>query len=99
MDFPVNHTEGSVWVTFRGPGIIDSDEMDCSVGNGTSLRMTVTEDKTPTATYIGIGPPTYQELLELYPAKFTWQELKTFVNSGSVFRTCLPILPSNRRPQ
>lgn len=46
--------------------------------------MTVTEDKAPTTTYAGIGPPTYQELLEHYPAKFTWQELKTFVNSGSV---------------
>ncbi|KAF8882026.1 hypothetical protein CPB84DRAFT_1791182 [Gymnopilus junonius] len=29
------------------------------------------------------GPPTREELLVHYPAKFTWQQLKTFVNSGS----------------
>ena len=46
--------------------------------------MTVTEDKAPTTTHIGAGLPTYQELVDHYPAKFTWQELKTFVNSGSV---------------
>lgn len=28
------------------------------------------------------GPPTRQELLVYYPAKFTWTQLKTFVNSG-----------------
>ena len=59
--------------------------MDWNVGNGTSSRMTVTEDKGPATTRAGTGPPTYQELLEHYPAKFTWEELKTFVNSGSVF--------------
>jgi len=31
------------------------------------------------------GPPTREELLVYYPAKFTWEQLKTFVNSGSVF--------------
>ncbi|PPR03508.1 hypothetical protein CVT24_006996 [Panaeolus cyanescens] len=30
------------------------------------------------------GPPTREELLVHYPAKFTWDQLKTFVNSGSV---------------
>jgi len=47
-------------------------------------RMTVTEGKALVTTYVGNGLPTYQELLDHYPAKFTWQELKTFVNSGSV---------------
>ena len=28
------------------------------------------------------GPPTKEELLAHYPAKFTWTELKTFINSG-----------------
>ncbi|KAG6891511.1 hypothetical protein C0992_005044 [Termitomyces sp. T32_za158] len=28
------------------------------------------------------GPPTKRELLIFYPAKFTWTQLKTFVNSG-----------------
>lgn len=28
------------------------------------------------------GPPTREELLVHYPAKFTWTQLKTFVNSG-----------------
>ena len=30
------------------------------------------------------GPPTREELLTRYPAKFTWNQLKTFVNSGWV---------------
>lgn len=29
-----------------------------------------------------LGPPTREELLVHYPAKFTWTQLKTFVNSG-----------------
>lgn len=32
------------------------------------------------------GPPTKEELLAYYPAKFTWKQLKTFVNSGCVAR-------------
>ena len=28
------------------------------------------------------GPPTREELLVHYPAHFTWEQLKTFVNSG-----------------
>lgn len=28
------------------------------------------------------GLPTREELLVHYPAKFTWNQLKTFVNSG-----------------
>ncbi|KAG1855865.1 hypothetical protein C8R48DRAFT_608803 [Suillus tomentosus] len=30
------------------------------------------------------GPPTREELLAYYPAKFTWHQLKTFVNSGDL---------------
>ncbi|KAJ3569388.1 hypothetical protein NP233_g5081 [Leucocoprinus birnbaumii] len=30
------------------------------------------------------GPPTKEELLVHYPAKFTWEQLKTFVNSGDL---------------
>ncbi|KAG1799437.1 uncharacterized protein HD556DRAFT_128290 [Suillus plorans] len=30
------------------------------------------------------GPPTRKELLAHYPAKFTWHQLKTFVNSGDL---------------
>lgn len=31
---------------------------------------------------VGTGRPTREELLAHYPAKFTWTQLKTFVNSG-----------------
>lgn len=31
------------------------------------------------------GPPTREELLAYYPAKFTWHQLKTFVNSGYLY--------------
>ncbi|KAK0439890.1 hypothetical protein EV421DRAFT_1712963 [Armillaria borealis] len=30
------------------------------------------------------GPPTKEELIVYYPAKFTWNQLKTFVNSGDL---------------
>ncbi|RDB17946.1 hypothetical protein Hypma_000964 [Hypsizygus marmoreus] len=30
------------------------------------------------------GPPTREELLVYYPAKFTWTQLRTFVNSGDL---------------
>ncbi|CDO69905.1 hypothetical protein BN946_scf184884.g64 [Trametes cinnabarina] len=30
------------------------------------------------------GPPTREEMLVYYPAKFTWKQLKTFVNSGDL---------------
>ena len=35
------------------------------------------------------GPPTKEELLVHYPAKFTWSQLKTFVNSGCVSLLCV----------
>ena len=31
---------------------------------------------------LGKGPPTREELLVYYPAKFSWHQLKTFINSG-----------------
>ncbi|EPQ51085.1 hypothetical protein GLOTRDRAFT_118126 [Gloeophyllum trabeum ATCC 11539] len=33
---------------------------------------------------LGTGPPTREELLVYYPAKFTWHQLKTFINSGDL---------------
>ncbi|KAH9851714.1 hypothetical protein C2E23DRAFT_732402 [Lenzites betulinus] len=33
---------------------------------------------------LGTGPPTREEMLAYYPAKFTWRQLKTFVNSGDL---------------
>lgn len=36
----------------------------------------------PHTVQMGEGPPTKEELLVYYPAKFTWKQLKTFVNSG-----------------
>lgn len=37
------------------------------------------------------GPPTREELLRYYPAKFSWTQLKTFVNSGLVRLYCLDV--------
>ena len=39
---------------------------------------------TPEIVPLGTGPPTREELLVHYPAKFTWKQLKVFVNSGYV---------------
>lgn len=36
----------------------------------------------PHTVQLGEGPPTKEELLVYYPAKFTWKQLKAFVNSG-----------------
>ncbi|KAI0064092.1 hypothetical protein BV25DRAFT_1906838 [Artomyces pyxidatus] len=38
----------------------------------------------PESVPLGTGPPTREELLVYYPAKFTWQQLRTFVNSGDL---------------
>jgi hypothetical protein len=38
----------------------------------------------PHTVQLGEGPPTKEELLVYYPAKFTWKQLKTFVNSGYI---------------
>ncbi|KAJ3009665.1 hypothetical protein NUW54_g2711 [Trametes sanguinea] len=38
----------------------------------------------PDTVPLGTGPPTREEMLVYYPAKFTWKQLKTFVNSGDL---------------
>lgn len=38
----------------------------------------------PDTVPLGTGPPTREELLVYYPAKFTFQQLKTFINSGDL---------------
>jgi hypothetical protein len=38
----------------------------------------------PHTVQLGEGPPTKEELLVYYPAKFTWKQVKTFVNSGYI---------------
>ena len=40
------------------------------------------DSPSPHTVQLGEGPPTKEELLVYYPAKFTWKQLKTFVNSG-----------------
>lgn len=40
----------------------------------------------PDTVPLGTGPPTREELLAHYPADFTWEQLKAFVNSGYVIR-------------
>ncbi|KAG2147475.1 uncharacterized protein EDB93DRAFT_1085487 [Suillus bovinus] len=42
------------------------------------------ELNTPDNVSLRAGPPTREELLAHYPAKFTWHQLKTFVNSGDL---------------
>lgn len=80
-----------------GPSGAATEQKDEMVLGRRSLsqQMTITAESKASATvYIGTGLPTHQELLDHYPAKFTWQELKVFVNSGFVplnrFR-CLPL--------
>ena len=48
--------------------------------NGLLSTLNLTKDQVPLRT----GPPTLQELILYYPPKFTWEELKTFINSGWV---------------
>ena len=55
--------------------------------------MIVTETKIPTTTIARSGLPMHQELLDHYPAKFIWQDLKMFVNSGCVVKL-LPASPT-----
>ena len=55
------------------------DEMtiDTNAANGLAATTLLPEDVP-----LRGGPPTREELLVHYPAKFTWTQLKTFVNSG-----------------
>lgn len=48
------------------------------ISNGVIPTSILTKDQVPLRT----GLPTRQELMVYYPARFTWEELKTFVNSG-----------------
>ncbi|KAI0763601.1 hypothetical protein BD413DRAFT_581696 [Trametes elegans] len=38
----------------------------------------------PATVPLRTGPPTREEMLVYYPAKFTWKQLKTFINSGDL---------------
>ena len=38
------------------------------------------------------GPPTKGELLVHYPPKFTWHQLKTFVNSGCAYLDVVSVM-------
>ncbi|PPQ68111.1 hypothetical protein CVT26_005732 [Gymnopilus dilepis] len=49
-------------------------------GSSCEASMKLNSENVPLRT----GPPTREELLVHYPAKFTWQQLKTFVNSGDL---------------
>lgn len=42
------------------------------------------EKSSVTTVAVGYGPPTKQELLVHYPARFTWPQLKAIVNSGDL---------------
>ncbi|KAI0309923.1 hypothetical protein OF83DRAFT_1232317 [Amylostereum chailletii] len=42
--------------------------------------ITLSPDTVP----LGEGPPTKEQMLVYYPAKFTWKQIKTFVNSGDL---------------
>ncbi|CAK5266084.1 unnamed protein product, partial [Mycena citricolor] len=74
---------------YSGPGI----RPPCILPEGTSKgrtsssllnSVTIMGDLQTPNVVIGTGPPTREELLLHYPAKFTWNQLKTFVNSGDL---------------
>lgn len=54
---------------------------DMTVESATALQE---KEKNPLPKDVPLreGPPTREELLAHYPAKFTWTQIKTFVNSG-----------------
>jgi len=52
---------------------------EMSTNKDSSARMLpLSKDSVP----LREGPPTKEELEVHYPPKFTWKQLKTFVNSG-----------------
>ncbi|EKM51604.1 uncharacterized protein PHACADRAFT_261847 [Phanerochaete carnosa HHB-10118-sp] len=57
------------------------DEMTIDLAAAKTLEVTATPLK-PGDVPLREGPPTREELLVHYPARFTWQQLKCFVNSG-----------------
>ena len=44
--------------------------------------MTASYTVDPDGVPLGEDTPMREELLVYYPAKFTWEQIKTFVNSG-----------------
>lgn len=46
------------------------------------VKPAVIQSYIPETVPLRSGPPTREELLVHYPARFTWDQLKTFVNSG-----------------
>lgn len=65
---------------------IEDSERDMAVDNIliSPTPPTVTQALTPENVPLRAGPPTREELLVHYPARFTWNQLKTFINAGYV---------------
>ncbi|CAA7262916.1 unnamed protein product [Cyclocybe aegerita] len=59
---------------------LHSSQRTSSTMNGNAEGKPLNEETVPLRT----GPPTREELLVHYPPKFTWNQLKTFVNSGDL---------------
>ncbi|KAL4246574.1 Protein of unknown function DUF3605 [Abortiporus biennis] len=59
------------------PATIDSTSTN---NENINLSQTLTKEIVP----LRSGPPTKEEMLVYYPGKFTWNQLKTFINSGDL---------------
>jgi hypothetical protein len=64
-----------LWITDRKTLIGDFDTL-------TGMTREIAEQPRAKDVPLRTGLPTREELLVYYPAKFTWNQLKTFVNSG-----------------
>lgn len=51
---------------------------------GACNNMPISTDSLPAKVPLGTGPPTREELIAYYPAKFAWRELRAFVASGDL---------------
>ena len=60
----------------------DQDEMTVTIDTNASEHVSARPLLRPEDVPLRTGPPTKEELIVHYPAKFTWSQLKTFVNSG-----------------
>lgn len=58
-----------------------SDHLPMTLSTSQNFEVNPTTQNVP----LRSGPPTKEELQVHYPAKFSWTQLKTFVNSGLVF--------------
>ncbi|THH26822.1 hypothetical protein EUX98_g7362 [Antrodiella citrinella] len=75
----VQHPPGRTSSAFSG------DHHDMTFDNLSDTLSTLSPLTTkPANVPLLTGPPTKEELLAHYPAKFTWAQLKTFVNSGDL---------------